>query len=284
MGRRVWPAILIAVALGALACLPAAAAGANTRDWRDGWSAARSRAYDPLEPLNRGLYAVNQGLERLIVRPVLFVVLRLTPGPLQRGLHHVLVNLGEPVTAVNDLLQLRVGRAATAAARFVTNSTLGVLGLLDVASDHGLAYHKSDFGQTLGRYGAPPGPYVFIPVLGPTTLRDFGGRFADGALDPIGRVRFTSDTNIGTGRLVLSTVDTQATGAPVRMAIERRGGDAYAAVRTAYLDARETAIHGPRTELAAVPPPRQPTALAGAGETQPDAFAAVSGTFFRPLD
>ena len=211
----------------------------------------------------------------------MFVLLGIAPNPLQRGVHNVLANLGEPVTAVNDILQQHLGRAATATARFVSNSTLGVLGLLDVAADHGLAYHRSDFGQTLGRYGLPAGPYVFIPVLGPTTVRDFGGRFVDGALDPVGHIRFDGDSNVGDARTVLGTMDTEATTGVARQDIERRGGDSYVAVRTAYLDARYTAIHGPRTEYARAAPPQSPVRQPA---VQSDASAYVAWTFFRPVD
>jgi phospholipid-binding lipoprotein MlaA len=233
---------------------------------------------DPFEPVNRGLYGLNHGLEKVVFRPVMAVILTILPGPVQRGLHNVLRNLGEPVTVINDLLQLKIGKAATATGRFVSNSTLGLLGLFDVATDKGLPYHSSDFGQTLARYGAPTGPYLFVPVIGPSSVRDAGARFLNGTLDPVSHLRFDGDGTAGAGRTALSTLETQ-----VQIYEGQSQTDPYVATRTAYLQRRGI----PERTGHTVEPGAVLTAAAPVPEIQrepdPQTFASVSSTFFRPV-
>ena len=253
-----------AVALLAHATEPAFAnAPMPAGEWRG--------ASDPLEPVNRELYGLNRGLQKTVLGPVMYVVLTILPKPVQRGLHNVLRNLGEPVTVLNDLLQLKIGKAATATGRFVSNSTLGLLGLFDVATDQGLAYHTSDFGQTLARYGVPTGPYIFVPVIGPSSVRDLGARYVNGSLDPFSHLRFNGDSAVGDGRTVLSTVDTQA-----QVQGADSADDPYAATREAYLEQRGVLAHQARTGPAFE---EEPVDAAADPERQA-AFAAVSGSFF----
>ena len=223
-------------------------------------------ATDPLEPLNRRLYSVNRVLQDTVLRPVMFLVLTVLPKPVQKGLHNVLNNLGEPATVANDLLQLKIGKAAVATGRFVSNSTLGLLGLLDVATDEGLPHHATDFGLTLGRYGVPTGPYLFVPVVGPSSLRDTGARLVSGTIDPVSHLHFHGDGAMGTGRTILSTVETEAD-----IQDEDRAGDPYVATRTAYLERRGLPAR-PAFEVV-------PGDVADRGDRQA-AFAAVSGSFF----
>jgi phospholipid-binding lipoprotein MlaA len=270
-GAAVAVALLIHTAGPALANAPA-----PTGAWRG--------ASDPLEPMNRGLYRVNRVLQQTVLRPVMFLVLTVLPQPAQRGLHNVLRNLGEPVTALNDLLQLKVGKAAVATERFASNSTLGVLGLFDVASRHGLPYHASDFGQTLGRYGVPTGPYLFVPLIGPSSVRDAGARFVNGSLDPFSHLHFDGDATVGDGRTVLSTVETQA-----QTAQKDSARDPYAATRLAYLERRGVPARLAQTAPAPEPAPTVAATAPSEPEFPPEAerrmaFASVSSTFFRPLD
>ena len=136
-------------------------------------------AGDPWERLNRRGYAINQFLDKILIRPAAMIYRALTPGPIGKGLHNLVVNLSEPLVVVNDVLQARVARAASATARFAFNSTFGLAGLIDVAAHEGIAHHDSTFGDTLGRYGAKPGPYLFIPLIGPSTVRDLFGAGVD---------------------------------------------------------------------------------------------------------
>ena len=140
---------------------------------------------DPWERLNRTDYAIQGQLDRYLVRPLSKTYRFLTPGPIGRSIHNVLVNLSEPAALFNDVLQLRLKRAATPAARLILNSTIGVLGLVDVAAHVGLYHHDNEFGVTLGRCRIKPGPYVYIPMIGPGTLRDLLGSGVDFMLDPL---------------------------------------------------------------------------------------------------
>ena len=125
-------------------------------------------------------------------------------------MHNVLNNIDEPNTLMNDLLQGQFERGGTAAGRFVVNSTVGVVGLFDVAGRMGLEKHNADFGETLGRWGLSPGPYIYIPVLGPSNLRDGAGRVVDGftGLLNIRALRVTPDQRLGVA--LINGLDTRA--------------------------------------------------------------------------
>ena len=127
---------------------------------------------DPLASLNRASYAFNVGLDRALVKPLAIGYQRYTPAMVRRGIGHFLNNLSGPATALNALLQGKVDEAANTGLRFLINSTAGVLGTMDVATTVGLPLRHEDFGQTLARWGLPDGPYLVLPLLGPSTLRD----------------------------------------------------------------------------------------------------------------
>src|SRR5205085_9208469 len=118
---------------------------------------------------SRPLFAFSMGLDRYLIGPVAHGYMAVTPRPLRQRVTAFLDNLGEPNTAINDVAQGHLKRAGRATSRFAINSTVGVLGLFDVASRLGINGHDSDFGQTLGRYGAHPGPYLYLPAVGPLT-------------------------------------------------------------------------------------------------------------------
>jgi phospholipid-binding lipoprotein MlaA len=139
---------------------------------------------DPLEPTNRVFYAVNNGLDTVILRPAALVYRAVVPTPVRTGVHHVLNNLGTPVQLANDLLEAKPHRAGNTTMRFLINSTVGLLGVLDVAKGWGYPDHDADFGMTLAGWGVPEGPFLFLPVLGPTDPRDTAGFAVDIALDP----------------------------------------------------------------------------------------------------
>src|SRR5262249_12301273 len=137
---------------------------------------------DPLEPINRGFFAINEGLDKYVIGPIARSF-GSTPGPLRNGIRNFGRNLSEPVVFVNDMLQFRAGQAARSRARFVVNSTIGIGGLFDVMGKD-VPHHDNGFGLTLGRWGFGPGPYLFLPLLGPSDFRDALGGAADAGLNP----------------------------------------------------------------------------------------------------
>lgn len=139
---------------------------------------------DPLEPMNRAIFAVNDVFDQVLFRP-LAKLYSYTPLPVRTSMRRFFSNLGEPLVAVNDTLQFDLGDAGTSLGRFAINSTVGLLGLFDPATSFGLKAHHADFGQTLHSYGVGPGPYLVLPLLGPSNARDTVGRVGDVFLDPV---------------------------------------------------------------------------------------------------
>ncbi|MGH6890946.1 MAG: MlaA family lipoprotein, partial [Dongiaceae bacterium] len=143
---------------------------------------AYSEANDPLEPMNRYFFEVNQFLDEILLKPFAGWYHLAMPDPAEDGVRNFLRNLKSPVILANDLFQGEFGRAGTTVARFFINSTIGVGGFIDVANLMDLNYHEEDFGQTLAVYGAGEGPYLQLPIIGPGNPRDYSGRIVDYAL------------------------------------------------------------------------------------------------------
>lgn len=191
---------------------------------------------DPLERLNRGTYRFNDAVDRAVLKPVAKGYQRHVPQIIRTGVGNVLTHLAFPTTIVNDLLQLKLKDTAVDLGRFVLNSTLGLGGLLDPASHVGLARNDEDFGQTLGRWGVPPGPYLVLPLLGPSTLRDTPAMAVDGQTDL--RTQLDLETDERVAIAVLSVVDGRASLLSLDQSIQR-AFDPYAFVRNAWLQRRE---------------------------------------------
>lgn len=160
------------------------AARVPARHERDAISEGPEEINDPLEGFNRAVFFVNDGLDSILIRPIAYVYGNLVPPFVKRLVSNFFGNLNEPVVFANDLLQLEFEDAGTVAARFLVNSTVGLAGLFDVASEIGLPPHEADFGQTLHAYGVGPGPYLVLPLLGPSNLRDSAGLAVDTLLNP----------------------------------------------------------------------------------------------------
>jgi phospholipid-binding lipoprotein MlaA len=143
-----------------------------------------SASGDPIEPANRPVFEFNQGLDHKVVRPVAEGYEAHAPAPVRSCVRNVFSNLGDIFTSVNQLLQGEPGKAVSDISRFGINTTVGVLGCFDPASSMGLDKHKRDFGETLALWGVPPGPYVVLPLLGPSTVRDAFGLVPGWFLDP----------------------------------------------------------------------------------------------------
>lgn len=201
-------------------------------------AAAGPSTADRFERFNRSVYAFNTGLDRAIVRPVARGYAHL-PGPIRSGVGNFLGNLAYPNTILNDFLQGKWQDGARDLARFAINSVAGVGGLMDPATRAGLVRNDEDFGQTLGKWGVPSGPYLMLPILGPSTLRDAPTWGVDYLTD----LRTYIDTDAVSGGLaVLRVVDTRTDVLVADAAVEQ-AFDPYAFVRDAYLQRREYKVH-----------------------------------------
>ncbi len=135
--------------------------------------------HDPWEGLNRKTFAFNDALDQAVMKPIAQGYQKVTPGFAQEGVNNFFENIGDVGTSINNLLQGKIRSGASDAGRFVVNTVFGVFGLWDIATPLGLEKHDEDFGQTLGWYGVPPGPYFVIPLLGPSSARDAPARAVD---------------------------------------------------------------------------------------------------------
>jgi phospholipid-binding lipoprotein MlaA len=204
---------------------------------------------DPLEPLNRTIFEFNQALDAMFLRPMADFYRLLLPPPLREGIHNILTNLRSPVILANDLLQGEWERAGTTTGRFVVNTTMGVGGIGDPATDLGLAYHNEDFGQTLAVWGLPEGPFLILPIVGPSNPRDATGLAVDSTiLDPIGLMNtIGADTDwlstLSYVRLGMTAIDARAQNAEELDDLQKSSLDYYAAIRSLYRQYRTAEIY-----------------------------------------
>jgi phospholipid-binding lipoprotein MlaA len=208
---------------------------------------------DPLENVNRFFFDLNQRLDRHVARPAATAYKDTVPQPVRGSLHNVLDNLGGPATFANDLLEARFENAGIAAGRFLVNSTIGVAGIFDVATDWGLPAGNRDFGETLGTYGVPPGPYLVLPLRGSTDLRDFAGNYLDGYATPLRYVRYEGREYVGWMKSTIGSMDSRATNIATIRDIERASVDFYATMRTLYLERRARLIEDRPVRTAELP-------------------------------
>lgn len=201
---------------------------------------------DPWERMNRGTHRFNDKIDRAVLKPVATAYRDHVPKPIRTGVDNVLENLGYPTVIVNQLLQGKLLDGLQDTARFALNSTLGLAGLLDPASSAGLDRHDEDFGQTLGRWGVPSGPYLVIPLFGPSTVRDTPTRYvdsrtrADELLDDEVDLFRENAYEIGIG--VLGAINTRAALLDLDE-MRAEAFDDYAFVRDAWLQRREYSVH-----------------------------------------
>jgi phospholipid-binding lipoprotein MlaA len=199
-------------------------------------------ANDPFEPANREVFALNRQLDRIFFIPTLKRYQSL-PGGVRTGLHNFLRNLALPTIFVNDLMQAEPGRAGRTVTRFVINSSLGIGGIFDPASPIGVPYHGEDFGQTLAVWGVGEGPYLMLPLLGPSNPRDTAGLALDTlVLDPTNYVHVKQHFWWDAGRQYLNVLDLRSQTFETLQGIERSSVDYYATLRSLYRQARDSDI------------------------------------------
>ncbi|HYZ62503.1 MAG TPA: MlaA family lipoprotein [Acetobacteraceae bacterium] len=203
---------------------------------------------DPLEPTNRFFYRINDGIDTYVLRPVAVAYREVVPGAARRSVHHLLTNMSSPVTFTDDMLQARPRRAGTTLMRFLINTTAGVGGLFDVATDLGYPEHDSDFGITLALWGVGEGPFLFLPILGPSNPRDLGGFGADIAIDPLTWASFGGSATLGWSRYGLSAIDTRERFLDTTDNIKKTALDPYATFRSLYRQNRQSTIEKARND------------------------------------
>lgn len=225
---------------------------------------------DPVIAINKLTFAATQAVDRAVIEPAAKAYGSAVPYPVRAGLRHFFTNLTEPVVALNYLLQLKPGKAAETLGRFAINSTIGVAGLIDVAvaKPFKLPYHRNGFANTLAYYGVGPGPFLFVPLVGPTTLRDVIGLGLDRAFLPAivgGPLR---SPYYVTGSFVVRSLNDRLDD-DRRIKAIRAAGDPYLATKQAYLEARQQQIDelkgkkpqpAPAAPAVVAPPPVQPPA------------------------
>ncbi len=198
---------------------------------------------DPLEPTNRAVFALNRGFDKTILKPAATAYRDFLPRYLQDVIHNFLGNLRSPVVFINDLLQGEVHRAMVTFVRFMVNSTIGAGGIIDMATDMGVEGHTEDFGQTLAVWGVGDGPYIMLPLFGPSNPRDTIGIVVDFLVDPINLWAGNTDRDhVPLIRTAVQAVDRRAGSLDLIDELEKSSLDFYAAIRSLYRQRRTVEI------------------------------------------
>jgi len=215
--------------------------------------AAYEEANDPIEPLNRYFFELNNFLDIIVLRPTAEVYDGVLPRFAKNGIRNFLDNLRSPIILANDLLQGQWNRAGTTTSRFGINTTVGLLGLGDPATNWGYQRHGEDFGQTLAVYGVGEGPYFYAPLLGPAPPRDLVGFGVDTFFDPITYIFWDDAYTVPVTRFVVNGIDLRARNLTTLDEIERTSIDYYAAIRSLYRQSRSDEIRNGVTDVDALP-------------------------------
>jgi phospholipid-binding lipoprotein MlaA len=254
------------IACGLLSLLAGCATNGNPRD--------------PLEPLNRGIYHFNDGVDNLVVKPAAIIYRGVLPQFARTGVSNFFANINDVIIALNNLLQGKFTQALSDAGRIAVNTTAGLLGVIDVATEIGLEKHNEDFGQTLGYWGLGDGPYLVLPFIGPSSVRDGVGWLVDFYTDPVTYVDPSRDRNLLWGTRILSRrtelLDTSKI-------LETAALDPYEFLRDAYLQRRRSLVYDGN------PPPEKDEDIdikvkpkPGASSRAAPASVASGPTQFRP--
>lgn len=194
---------------------------------------------DPLEPFNRGVFSFNEGVDRAILKPVATAYRDITPSPVRTGVSNFFGNIGDVWSLVNNVLQLKPKESLETLMRVSFNTVFGFAGVFDIATEMRLEKNPEDFGQTLGYWGVGPGPYVVLPLLGPSTVRDSLGRVVDAKTDLVNN---TKKVRVRNPAIALRLVDSRTGLLDAGEIIDRAALDKYAFTRDAYLQRSKSQI------------------------------------------
>ncbi|MEK9679351.1 MAG: MlaA family lipoprotein [Rhodospirillaceae bacterium] len=210
---------------------------------------------DPAEPTNRAIYKFNDVLDKAVIKPVTGVYRAIFPDPIREAIHNFLQNLRTPVILANDLLQGEMAHAGDTIARFVINTTFGIFGFIDQAEAMGFEPHDEDFGQTLAVWGVGEGPYLMVPLFGPSNPRDLVGKVVDWFFDPINWWAANTDNDwVPLTRTIISGIDTRDQLWDALEDIEKSSIDPYASIRSLYRQRRADEIrNGESSDAPAAP-------------------------------
>jgi phospholipid-binding lipoprotein MlaA len=199
---------------------------------------------DPLEPFNRLMFMINDFADTLVLNPMAMLYKTFLPEFVQTSISNALGNLSEPLNFINSSLQGKIDDAFETLGRFIVNSTLGILGIFDVASDIGLKKHSEDFGQTLSSWGFTTGPYLVLPLLGPSSFRDAIGQGVDIFTDPMNAIsRHNDKENYVTIRWTSESLSRRANYADEITSLKETSLDFYATIRSLYIQRRKHLVN-----------------------------------------
>lgn len=208
-------------------------------------SGPRADPRDPLEPLNRAVWRFNESVDQTVLKPVAQTYKDVTPSLVRRGVNNFFLNLTDLWSFVNNVLQLRPREAAESIMRFNLNTVFGLGGLLDIATEIGIERHREDLGQTLGRWGMPSGPYLVLPLLGPTTVRDAAVRTVELQADPVRQIHEVSTRNT---LYVTRLVDLRASLLGAGSVLDEAALDKYSFTRDVFLQIRQREVLGDKAD------------------------------------
>ncbi len=230
---------------------------------------------DPIEPINRGIYKFNDTVDKAVLKPVAQGYKAVLPSPVRTGVTNFFGNIDDVFTALNNALQFKFQRATSDLMRVVFNTTFGIAGIFDVATSFGLEKHDEDFGQTLGYWGVGDGPFLMLPFLGPSNVRDTVGLAAYYQLDPVTNLDHIPTRNSLTA---LRAVDHRARLLDAEKVLDEAALDPYTFLRDAYIQHRRSVIHDgnpPREKLLDDEEPDAPA-------PQPDKRSATEASPMQP--
>jgi phospholipid-binding lipoprotein MlaA len=240
-------AMSLAGSLGGCASKPAATDSADAGD--------DAAVNDPYENTNRFFYKVNDTIDTYSLKPIAQGYVYVTPQPVRTGVHNLLSNLSSPALFANDVAQANPKRAGDTFMRFLINSTVGVVGVFDVAKSVGYRSHDTDFGVTLGLWGVPEGPFLYLPILGPNSPRGVVGYAADAALDPFTYVPHGYGlVTFNWARYGLGAIDTRASLLADLDKVKANALDPYATFRSLYRQHVQSQIDEARRDRDTTPP------------------------------